>query len=174
MLPSAQIQCSREQGRTKTKGLLRVHEEGVRPAGPKLTPVLAKGKKCLDMQEFQRVYQGNLDLIYHYVFRKVGNRQEAEDLTSQIFIKALCGIDTARASRTIQKWLFQIACTTIADYWRTHDRSSVQSLDALVEAGWEGPVEADAAVVSSSSVDYLHSILQALPVSMTVWCNLPT
>ena len=114
------------------------------------------------VQEFQTFYQENLGLIYRYVYSKVGNREEAEDLTSQIFIKAVRGVDTERGTQSMQKWLFQVARTTIADYWRTYYRVSINSLDELLETGWEGPAE-EAAVLSSSPLERVQRILQALP-----------
>src|SRR6266487_2477622 len=49
----------------------------------------------LDRQEFQSLYRENLGPIYRYVYSKVRNREEAEDLTSHIFIKAVRHIDHA-------------------------------------------------------------------------------
>jgi len=115
------------------------------------------------VQEFQTFYQENLGLIYRYVYSKVGNREEAEDLTSQIFIKSVRGVDTERGPQSVQKWLFQVARTTIADYWRTYYRVSVNSLDELLEAGWEGPAEEESTAVSSSPIERVQRILQALP-----------
>jgi RNA polymerase sigma-70 factor (ECF subfamily) len=115
------------------------------------------------VQEFQTFYQENLSLIYRYVYSKVGNREEAEDLTSQIFIKAVRGVDTERGPQSMQKWLFQVARTTIADYWRTYYRVSINSLDELLETGWEGPAEEEAAVLSSSPLERVQRILQAMP-----------
>jgi len=116
------------------------------------------------VQEFQTFYRENLGLIYRYVYSKVGNREEAEDLTSQIFIKAVRGVDTERGAQSMQKWLFQVARTTIADYWRLYYRVSVSSLDELLEAGWEGPADEEpVAIVSSRPVERVQRILQALP-----------
>ncbi len=115
------------------------------------------------MQEFQTFYQENLGLIYRYVYSKVGNREEAEDLTSQIFMKAVRGVDTERGAQSMQKWLFQVARTTIADYWRAHYRISASSLEELLDAGWEGPVEEEPVVMSSRPDDRVKRILQALP-----------
>ena len=115
------------------------------------------------VQEFQTFYQENLGLIYRYVYSKVGNREEAEDLTSQIFIKSVRGVDTERGPQSVQKWLFQVARTTIADYWRTYYRVSVNSLDELLEAGWEGPAEEESTAVSSSPIERVQRILHALP-----------
>lgn len=116
-----------------------------------------------NVQEFQTFYQENLGLIYRYVYSKVGNREEAEDLTSQIFMKAVRGVDTERGPQSMQKWLFQVARTTIADYWRAHYRIATNSLEELLEAGWEGPADEEPAVMSSTPTEYVQRILQALP-----------
>src|SRR5205823_659210 len=97
----------------------------------------AAGRARVNVQEFQTFYQENLGLIYRYVYSKVGNREEAEDLTSQIFIKAVRGVDTGRGLMSMQKWLFQVARTTIADYWRAHYRVTTSSLEELFDGGWE-------------------------------------
>ena len=119
----------------------------------------------LDRQEFQSLYRENLGPIYRYVYSKVRNREEAEDLTSHIFIKAVRHIDHAYDPHSTRSWLFQVARTTIADYWRTFYRSATSSLDALVEAGWEGPAEhedEDELFEFSSSADHVQHLLQAL------------
>jgi RNA polymerase sigma-70 factor, ECF subfamily len=116
-----------------------------------------------EVQEFQTFYQENLGLIYRYVYSKVGNREEAEDLTSQIFIKAVRGVDTERGPQSMQKWLFQVARTTIADYWRIYYKVSTSSLEELLEAGWEGPVEEEQAAVSNRPIERVQRILAALP-----------
>ncbi len=116
-----------------------------------------------NVQEFQSFYQENLGLIYRYIYSKVGNREEAEDLTSQIFIKAVRSVDLERGPHSMQKWLFQVARTTIADYWRSYYRISVSSLEELLDAGWEGPVEEDAVDTSTTPMERVQRILQALP-----------
>lgn len=116
-----------------------------------------------DVQQFQTFYQEHVGLIYRYVYSKVGNREEAEDLTSQIFIKAVRGVDTERGPQSMQKWLFQVARTTIADYWRAHYRVSTSSLDELLEAGWEGPIDEEPMAINSRPIEQVQRILQALP-----------
>ncbi len=116
-----------------------------------------------NVQEFQVFYQENLAPIYRYIYSKVGNREEAEDLTSQIFIKAIHSIDYEHSSQSIQKWLFQIARTTIADYWRTYYRASISSLEELLDAGWEGPTKEELVTPSMMPIQQVQHILQALP-----------
>lgn len=113
--------------------------------------------------DFQTFYQENLSLIYRYVYSRVGNREEAEDLTSQIFMKAVRDVDTERGLLSMQKWLFQVARTTIADYWRAHYRIATSSLEALLESGWEGPVESEVAAINTAPVERVQRLLQGLP-----------
>ncbi len=116
-----------------------------------------------NVQDFQAFYQENVGRIYRFAYSKVGNREEAEDLTSQIFIKAVRGMDTERGSQSMEKWLFQVARTTIADYWRNYYRIPTSSLDELLDAGWEGPTEGEASVVSNVPGERVKRLLQALP-----------
>jgi RNA polymerase sigma-70 factor (ECF subfamily) len=116
------------------------------------------------VQDFEQFYQENLGTIYRYVYGKVGNRQEAEDLTSQIFLKAVHGLNLERDPRSVRTWLFQVARTTIADYWRVRYRGAASSLEDLLEAGWEGPAAEEEPSLRSSGVeDRVQGILQALP-----------
>jgi RNA polymerase sigma-70 factor (ECF subfamily) len=117
----------------------------------------------MDAEHFQTFYQENLGLIYRYVYSKVGNHQEAEDLTAHIFLKIVRGLDLKGDPRIRRTWLFLVARTTIADYWRIQYRGTTRSLDELLEAGWEGPVDEGAALVNNSAAELVQEILQALP-----------
>ncbi len=117
----------------------------------------------VQVEELQAFYQQNLGVIYRFVYSKIGNREEAEDITSQIFMKAVHGIDSGRGQEAMQKWLFQVARTTIADYWRARYRFATSSLEELLDAGWEGPAESERAVWYSRPSERVQRILEALP-----------
>ena len=107
-------------------------------------------------------YQAHHDLIYRYVYRSVRNREEAEDLTSQIFLKVVSGLDETRTAKVMELWLFQLTRTTIADYWRTRSRASTCSLEALLDMGWDGPVE-ESRSSDITAANRVQPLLQALP-----------
>ena len=96
-----------------------------------LSPMLNSREVPLEKQEFQTFYEENVGQIYRYMYHQVGNREEAEDLTSHVFLKAVSSIDHERSRLSRQKWLFLIARTTMADYWRTHYRLPMRSLDEV-------------------------------------------
>ena len=114
-------------------------------------------------QEFQQFYQENLGLIYRHVYNQVGISEEAEDLTSQIFLKVVSNIDHERSRLSMKKWLYLIARSIIADYWRARSRLPKSSLDAMLEAGWEGPAEVEVIATSSGAEEGVERLLQALP-----------
>src|SRR5579884_2756731 len=148
--------------REYTVGSLRGKQSGTDLAAVR-NAVDGQSFRGAGVQEFQTFYQENLGLIYRYVYSKVGNREEAEDLTSQIFMKAVRSVNTERGALSVQKWLFQVARTTIADYWRSRYRIATSSLDALLESGWEGPAESEATVINTGPAELAQRLLQALP-----------
>ena len=115
------------------------------------------------IQEFQAFYEDNLVSVYRFVFKSLRNREEAEDLTSQIFLKALRFLDPERSVHSARSWVFQIAHTTIADYWRTYYRAPTSSLDVRLEAGWEGLTEEVIVGTNELAAVQVSNLLQALP-----------
>ncbi len=85
---------------------------------------------------FEQIYDANVVAIYRFVHARVGNRPDAEDLTAQVFTRAVEQLDTTRDDRQIVSWLYRVAQTTIADYWRAFYRLPVIG-DDQVAPGWE-------------------------------------
>ena len=117
----------------------------------------------LDAQGLEALYCEQLGLIYRYVYSKVGNRQEAEDLTSAIFLKAVRSLPLEGGSERMGRWLWRVVRTTIIDYWRAQARATSSSLEVLQEAGWEGPAERDPFGVDERPIERVQRLLQALP-----------
>ncbi|GAC1401248.1 MAG: sigma-70 family RNA polymerase sigma factor [Chloroflexota bacterium] len=63
-------------------------------------------------------YCAYLEPLYRYIYRHVGNRETAEDLTGEVFARAVQGLDSARAPHAIRAWLYAVARTSIVDHWR--------------------------------------------------------
>ncbi|MCC7020585.1 MAG: sigma-70 family RNA polymerase sigma factor [Ardenticatenales bacterium] len=81
-----------------------------------------------DRAAFGTLYERYVDRIYRYVYFKVGNRAQAEDLTSQTFLKAWDAIgDYEWRDHPFGAWLFRIAHNLVVDYHRS--RREVLGLD---------------------------------------------
>jgi RNA polymerase sigma-70 factor (ECF subfamily) len=107
-------------------------------------------------------YREQLVLIYRIVYRKVGNRQDAEDLTSSILLKAVRLLNREAGTERMGRWLMCVVQTTLIDYWRNRARVSSISLEALQEVGWKGPAERDPFGVDDRSTERVQDLLQAL------------
>lgn len=89
-----------------------------------------------DPEAFRAIYEHYLPRIYAYVCYRLPRRQDAEDLVSDTFLKAVKGLDTFewRGDGSFSAWLFRIASNLITDYYRRGDQARLEiSLDELPE-----------------------------------------
>jgi RNA polymerase sigma-70 factor, ECF subfamily len=71
----------------------------------------------------EELYLLHFDRIYSYLHMSVGNRHDAEDLTTQTFLKMLESIKRFRwQSAPFSAWLFRIAHNLAMDHFRAHRR----------------------------------------------------
>ena len=79
-------------------------------------------------RKFAKFYQVNLDRIYRYVFFRTGqNRDVAEDLVSEIFMKAMKAFDRYDPKKSKSAWIYQIAHNHLANYYR--DKKQTVDID---------------------------------------------
>lgn len=110
---------------------------------------------------FQRVYQENVDLISRYILSWVRNREDAEDLTSCIFLKAMSQVDYERPPNMIRRWLFQVARTTLADHWRERYRLVIYSLEELLVSDETEPPEEEPGMSDTIRAHHLKRLLRS-------------
>lgn len=106
-----------------------------------------------------RVYQEHITTIYRFLYSRVGNREDAEDLTSQVFLKAVSLLDSSRDELSVKSWLFQLAKTTLADHWRQYYKSPKVPLH-LVADSWQEPTQEPP---SLRPPETLRQVLDQLP-----------
>ena len=76
-------------------------------------------------EEFGRLYELYLPKIYQYTRYRISDKEAAEDLTSDIFNKALDGFKQYNSEKaSFSTWIFSIARNTIIDYYRKHAKES--------------------------------------------------
>ncbi|MFA5886549.1 MAG: RNA polymerase sigma factor [Patescibacteria group bacterium] len=87
--------------------------------------------KNRDKEAFIRVYDQNVKDIYRFVYFKISNREEANDLTSMIFLKTWNHIQnkTLEDAKTLRALLYKIARNSIIDYYRENNGKQFTSLD---------------------------------------------
>ncbi len=80
---------------------------------------------------FGSLYDHYHPKIYRFVLIKVGRREEAEDLTHQVFLSAWLNIGTYRDfGYPFSSWLYQIARNQVIDFYRTRKQDlSIEEVD---------------------------------------------
>lgn len=85
-----------------------------------------------DPSRFGELYEANFDRVYAFVARRVPSREEAEDLTAEVFHQALAGLPKFEWQGTpFAAWLVGIASHLIAHRWSRAARHPEVSADEL-------------------------------------------
>src|SRR2546430_1050788 len=101
-----------------------------------------------DREALEELYLIHFDRIYSYLHVSVGNRHDAEDLTTQTFLKMLESIKRFRwRSAPFSAWLFRIAHNLAMDHFRASRRWQPEE-DVPEPAGGEEPPPRGPAVQS--------------------------
>jgi len=82
---------------------------------------------------FGLLYERYVGKIYNYVYFRVGNANDAEDLTAKVFFKALKNIGTYRhLGLPFSAWLYRIAHNLVANHFRDRAKVTEVSIENLV------------------------------------------
>lgn len=95
-----------------------------------------------DAEAFGELYDRYVDLVYRYIYYRVGTRALAEDLTSETFLRALRRIGSFTwQGRDIGAWFVTIARNLVADHYKSgRFRLEVQVADMLdADRSQDGP-----------------------------------
>lgn len=95
-----------------------------------------------DPSRFAELYANNFERVYAFIARRVGNRDEAQDLTSEVFHHALANLRRFEwRGVPFAAWLFRIAANAIADRWqrvaRERGNPALDGPEEVSEAGLE-------------------------------------
>jgi len=79
--------------------------------------------------DWESVYRDNVNRLYRLMYARVGNRPDAEDLTSEVFRTALGPLRLASSKGEVRSYLLVTAQTVLASHWRRTLGVTVTSID---------------------------------------------
>jgi RNA polymerase sigma-70 factor (ECF subfamily) len=108
--------------------------------------------------DWEAIYRDNVERVYRLMFAKVGNRADAEDLTTEVFLAALRPLRVSANIGEVRAYLLATARTVLAAHWRrTFGRQiTVLDTDRIEDVLTQAPTNDEA-------TERAHSILAALP-----------
>ena len=89
-----------------------------------------------DPSRFAELYENNFARVYAFVARRVQNREEAEDVTAEVFHQALAKLGHFEwRGIPFVAWLLRIAANALADRWQRAARNPEIATEVLDEPG---------------------------------------
>jgi RNA polymerase sigma-70 factor (ECF subfamily) len=131
------------------------------PAGEEDERMLVERAKNRDPDAFAELYDRHFLRIYRFVYSRVRDPATAEDVTSEVFFRALKNIGRYQhLGRPFSAWLFQIAVNSAVDCYRSSH--PVEDIDRYGELTVVGPTPEEVAA-HRDEVRRVWSVVQVLP-----------
>ena len=124
------------------------------------TELVERAKR--DPAAFGELYDRHFSQIYRFVYSRVRDQTGAEDVTSEVFMKALRGIGRYQdTGRPFSAWLYQIAVNSVNDRYRA--LRPTEDIDTQVSISTGGP-SLDEVAIQNEEVRRIWSLVETLPV----------
>ena len=123
--------------------------------------ILIKHAQKGDEKAFANLYGCYHQRIYRYVFSRVGDQANAEELTSQTFLAVLEGMTNYRHKGKFSAWIFSIARNKVMDFYRLQKKMG-QSIDEDFIAIEVNPQMINQ-IVAKERMEALADLIQQLP-----------
>lgn len=115
-------------------------------------------------QEFTHYYEEHKNAIFNYILYRVSfNRDTAEDLTSEIFLKAFEAFERYDRNRPFKTWIFTIAHNHLVNFYA--GRKEILPLEEAVEVVKEGETPIGEDIDQKDTLGKILHLVTELPES---------
>ncbi|MBE0480791.1 MAG: sigma-70 family RNA polymerase sigma factor [Dehalococcoidia bacterium] len=95
-----------------------------------------------DRDAFSSLYEANVDRVYRYLAARLGQPADVEDITTEVFIRAMQALPSYRIRGTpFIAWLFRIARNQAINYFKKRERRQELPLPDNINDDPEDPEE---------------------------------
>ena len=108
---------------------------------------------------WEGVYRDNAEWVYRTLFVRVGNRADAEDLTTEVFLAALRPLRLTASVAEVRAYLRATARTVLAAHWRHTLGREITSIDDDIEQ----PPESEDSI--NTAPQRVAAVLDQLPAN---------
>jgi RNA polymerase sigma-70 factor (ECF subfamily) len=114
-------------------------------------------------EAFSVLYERYMSKIFAYVSRRVGNRADAEDIVSAVFMRVVENIKSYNSEKShFKTWLYTIATNMMIDYFRTTKKRSHEDIEVAEGVAEASPGPASLARAQQNR-ELVHRVIAALP-----------
>lgn len=115
-------------------------------------------------EAFGLLYEKYINRIYNYIYFRVGSAQDAEDITTRVFMKAYDNIGRYRhMGLPFSAWLYRIAHNQVANFHRDNSRGREISIDEMLMPPPQLKTDhPESSALKQESINYLMSLINDL------------
>lgn len=116
-----------------------------------------------DEQAFGLLYQENVEKIYNYIYYRTGNKNDAEDLTSRVFQRALNHITKYKKTNVpFSAWLYRIAHNLVANWYRDSKKKKEVPIEDHAYLHVKSDIP-EKEIEQKQEIEFLLKVLHELP-----------
>ena len=115
-------------------------------------------------EAFGLLYEKYINRIYNYIYFRVGSAQDAEDITTRVFMKAYDNIGRYRhMGLPFSAWLYRIAHNQVANFHRDNSRGREISIDEMLMPPPQLKTDhPESSALKQESINYLMNLINDL------------
>jgi RNA polymerase sigma-70 factor (ECF subfamily) len=124
---------------------------------------------------FGQVYERHMERIYAYCLARTGSVEDAQDLTSDIFLAALENLDRYDRRRSFAGWLYGIAHHKVVDHYRRRRFSTpLEAIESMADPGASTEGEAEKRIQLQSAARAIRTLRtdQAEALTLRIFAGL--
>ena len=89
-------------------------------------------KARANASDFEPLYNKYFEQLFRFVYQRVESKEEASDITSQVFLKALVNLRNYEYRKVpFSAWLYRIAINEISSYYSASKKNRIVNIDSL-------------------------------------------
>ena len=134
-----------------------------------------------DEEAFEELYEYFFPRVYNFIFARLKNVADADDVTSITFMKMNENLDSYDPTKAaFSTWLFRIANNALIDHTRRHDKKNETEWDDLLDPAAPDREEPEAVIMTGETNRELLAALDKLNererriVELKFWGDLDT
>jgi RNA polymerase sigma-70 factor (ECF subfamily) len=94
---------------------------------------LVSRAKLRDLEAIEELYTQHRDSIFTYIFYRVGDPENAEDLTADVFVRMLSHLHRYKTGkRPLLAWLYTIARNLVVDHYRGNNEETLGQFEEKI------------------------------------------
>jgi len=117
----------------------------------------------LKRDEYTKIFTDHYHVVFNTIYTKVGNREDTEDLTQEVFIKIYTALKDFREEANLFTWLYRIAVNYSLNHLNKSKIKSTVSVETVLEPIEYQSMQADEKMDEDRKKTLVFEAINTLP-----------